>query len=48
MDRGDWWATVHAVTKSQTQLSTHTPETEDLQKERRHLSLSQVTLILDP
>ena len=27
MDRGDWWATVHRVTKSQTQLkwlSTHT------------------------
>ena len=21
MDRGDWWATVHRVTKSQTQLS---------------------------
>ena len=21
MDRGDWWATVHGVTKSQTQLS---------------------------
>ena len=24
MDRGIWWATVHEVTKSQTQLSTHT------------------------
>ena len=23
MDRGAWWATVHRVTKSQTQLSTH-------------------------
>ena len=23
MDRGAWWATVHGVTKSQTQLSTH-------------------------
>ena len=23
MDRGDWWATVHGVTKSQTQLSEH-------------------------
>ena len=23
MDRGAWWATVHEVTKSQTQLSTH-------------------------
>ena len=22
MDRGAWWATIHAVTKSQTQLST--------------------------
>ena len=25
MDRGDWWATVHGVTKSQTQLNTYTP-----------------------
>ena len=24
MDRGVWWATVHGVAKSQTQLSTHT------------------------
>ena len=24
MDRGSWWATVHGVPKSQTQLSTHT------------------------
>ena len=24
MDRGAWWATVHGVTKSQTQLSSHT------------------------
>ena len=24
MDRGAWWATVHGVTKSQAQLSTHT------------------------
>ena len=24
MDIGDWWATVNGVTKSQTQLSTHT------------------------
>ena len=24
MDRGAWWATVHGVTKSQTQLSEHT------------------------
>ena len=24
MDRGAWWATVHRVTKSRTQLSTHT------------------------
>ena len=24
MDRGAWWATVHGVAKSQTQLSTHT------------------------
>ena len=24
MDRGAWWATVHGVTKSQTQLSAHT------------------------
>ena len=24
IDRGAWWATVHGVTKSQTQLSTHT------------------------
>ena len=23
MDRGTWWATVHGVTKNQTQLSTH-------------------------
>ena len=23
MDRGAWWATVHGVTKSQTQLSRH-------------------------
>ena len=26
MDTGTWWATVHGVTKSQTQLSTHTPK----------------------
>ena len=25
MDRGAWWATVHGVTKSQTQLSRHPP-----------------------
>ena len=25
MDRGAWWATVHGVAKSQTQLSAHTP-----------------------
>ena len=25
MDRGAWWATIHEVAKSQTQLSTHTP-----------------------
>ena len=24
MDREDWWATVHGLAKSQTQLSTHT------------------------
>ena len=24
MDRGDWWATVHGVAKSQTRLSSHT------------------------
>ena len=24
MDRGDWWAIVHGLAKSQTQLSTHT------------------------
>ena len=24
-DRGDWWATVHVVAKSQAQLSAHTP-----------------------
>ena len=24
MNRGAWWATVHEVTKSQTQLNTHT------------------------
>ena len=24
MDTGTWWATIHGVTKSQTQLSTHT------------------------
>ena len=24
VDRGTWWATVHGVTESQTQLSTHT------------------------
>ena len=23
MDRGDWWATIHSVTKNQTQLSMH-------------------------
>ena len=26
MDRGAWWAIVHGVAKSQTQLSTHTPK----------------------
>ena len=25
IDRGTWWAKVHGVVKSQTQLSTHTP-----------------------
>ena len=25
VDRGAWWATVHEVTKSWTQLSTHAP-----------------------
>ena len=25
MDRGTWWATVHGVAKSWTQLSTHVP-----------------------
>ena len=25
MDRGAWWAMVHRVAKSQTQLSTHAP-----------------------
>ena len=25
MDKGAWWATVHGVAKSWTQLSTHTP-----------------------
>ena len=25
MDRGAWWATVHGVAKSQTQLSSHAP-----------------------
>ena len=25
MDRGAWWATVHGIAKSQTQLSTHAP-----------------------
>ena len=28
MDRGAWWATVHGVTKSWTQLSTHGGEIE--------------------
>ena len=28
MDRGAWWATVHDVAKSQTQLSTHTHRTK--------------------
>ena len=28
MDRGVWWATVHGVTKSQTQLSNRAPEKE--------------------
>ena len=26
MDRGAWWATVHGVSKSQTQLSMHSEE----------------------
>ena len=30
IDRGDWWATVHGVTKNQTQLSTHIPLTQIL------------------
>ena len=28
MDRGDWWATVHGVSKSQTQLSDLTTTTK--------------------
>ena len=30
MDRGAWWATVHGVAKSWTQLSTHTHKLLDL------------------
>ena len=29
MDRGAWWATVHGVAKSQTQLSSHHYRTND-------------------
>ena len=38
MDRGAWWATVHGVTKSQTQLSdTHT------HKGHKELDMTEVT-----
>ena len=30
MDRGAWWATVHAVTKSQTQLSDYHTQISDI------------------
>ena len=29
MDKGAWWPTVHGVTQSQTQLSTHTNHSPD-------------------
>ena len=38
MDRGPWWATVHAVTMSQKWLSTHTPSRTKLQACLSHLS----------
>ena len=31
MDRGAWWATVHSVTKSQTQLKWHSAHTHTIQ-----------------
>ena len=36
MDRGGWWATVHEIAKSRTQLSTHT---------MRIYSIAQETLL---
>ena len=38
MDRGPWWATVHAVTVSQKWLSTHTLSRTKLQACLSHLS----------
>ena len=39
MDRGAWWAEVHGVTKSQTQLSTHT--LQSLQRHKTNLCDTQ-------
>ena len=36
MDRGGWWATVHGVAKSRTQLSTHTYMVKDVSIWRGH------------
>ena len=43
MDRGAWWATVHAVTKSRTQLSAHIYSSIKLKKK----SLKNTILISD-
>ena len=34
MDRAAWWATIHGVTKSWTQLSTHGPRNENTDMEQ--------------
>ena len=45
MDRGAWWATVHGVSKSQTQLSTHTGISESLPEERKLVNGSKKAVL---
>ena len=48
MGRGAWWAAVHGVTESQTQLSVHTPAAPFrlcLSFQDHRLELSSLTLL---
>ena len=48
MDRGAWWATVHGVSKSQTQLSTHTYCWAFLKLLSLHQAMGWVGLLTNP